>query len=110
MASVASAGGSTSSALAAGVPSTSARKIKLRSWVDGSIEPKYFSISRWISRVGEVLKVSSISMTARSSGVAKRMTNGDVGISSTMDVFLMYYATITTVMVVFYVGAAKWRH
>jgi predicted permease len=49
-------------------------------------------------------------MTAMSSGMAKRMTNDGVDISSILYVFLMYYTTVTTVMVVFYAGAAKWRH
>ena len=39
-------GGSMSSALAAATPFISARKMSVRSWVEGSTEPKYCSMAR----------------------------------------------------------------
>src|SRR5579885_2670760 len=45
-------------------PSPHERTLIFLAEVEGSTEPKYFSISRWISRVGEVLKLSSSSITA----------------------------------------------
>src|SRR5438132_13695277 len=84
-----------SSALPAVKPFTSARKINVISCVDGSTEPEYFSTSRWLSRKGDMLKLSSISIKGISSGVDWRITNGAVGRSSIILFFrFVHYASI----------------